>query len=113
LYPIAAAAKTFYNYNDWQQCLDLSGPADQGLDDNGWAVLACNEMVMPFASNPETSMFPPSRWNEASYTAYCQEAYNQTPQYNWALDYFGGLNAKKDFMKASNIVFSNGELDPW
>lgn len=91
----------------------MSGPADQGLDDNGWAVLACNEMVMPFASNPKTSMFPPSEWNEEEYTAYCQEAYGQTPQYGWALEYFGGINAKKDFMKTSNIVFSNGELDPW
>lgn len=71
LYPIAAAAKIFYNYNDWQECLDLSGPADQGLDDNGWSVLYCNEMVMPFASNPETSMFPPSEWNEEENTKYC------------------------------------------
>lgn len=68
---------------------------------------------MPFASHPKTSMFPPSEWNEESYTAYCQETFGQTPQYDWALEYFGGINAKKDFMKTSNIVFSNGELDPW
>lgn len=35
------------------------------------------------------------------------------PQYSWALDYFGGKNPTKDFMKTSNIIFSNGELDPW
>ena len=28
-------------------------------------------------------------------------------------NYYGGLNPKKDFAKASNIIFSNGELDPW
>ena len=39
--------------------------------------------------------------------------YGELPQYNWALDYFGGRKPEKDFMKASNIIFSNGELDPW
>ena len=70
-------------------------------------------MVMPFASKPTPSMFPPYPWDEKANTQSCQQTYNQTPQYNWALDYFGGINPKKDFMKASNIVFSNGELDPW
>ena len=36
-----------------------------------------------------------------------------TPQYDWAFTYFGGKNPKKDFMNASNIIFSNGTLDPW
>jgi hypothetical protein len=36
-----------------------------------------------------------------------------TPDYDWALDYFGGYNINKDFLATTNIVFSNGELDPW
>jgi lysosomal Pro-X carboxypeptidase len=36
-----------------------------------------------------------------------------TPKYDWALDFFGGRNPSKDFMGASNIVFANGDLDPW
>lgn len=35
------------------------------------------------------------------------------PQFNWALDTFGGRNPNKDFLKISNIVFTNGDLDPW
>ena len=31
----------------------------------------------------------------------------------WALDYFGGRHVKKDFLDTSNIIFSNGNLDPW
>ena len=84
-----------------------------GLDDNGWGVQACNEMAMPFASDAKTSMFPTAAWNEEENDAYCDATYGEKPQYNWALDYFGGRQPKLDFMKVSNIIFSNGELDPW
>ena len=113
LYAIAAVGKTFYNYNDQEECLDVSVQQGGGLDDNGWGVLACNEMVMPFASPKPASMFPESEWNEDENTAYCEATYGMTPQYNWAFTYFGGINPKKDFMHASNIIFSNGTLDPW
>ena len=39
--------------------------------------------------------------------------YGWTPQYNWALDYFGGRNPGKDFEGHSKIVFFNGDYDPW
>jgi len=68
---------------------------------------------MPFASKWPESMFPESTWDESSYSKYCELAFGEAPQYNWALDYFGGMNPKRDFMKASNIIFSNGSLDPW
>ena len=43
----------------------------------------------------------------------CKDTYGLTPYWNWALDYFGGWNIDTDFMAVTNIVFSNGELDPW
>ena len=36
-----------------------------------------------------------------------------TPDYDWALRYFGGFDIDKDFMYATNMILSNGELDPW
>ena len=36
-----------------------------------------------------------------------------TPDYQWPLRYFGGKNIDRDFLATTNIVFSNGELDPW
>lgn len=70
-------------------------------------------MAMPFASSETTSMFPTSSWNEKENSAYCKAAYGENPQYSWALDYFGGYNPTKDFAKISNIIFSNGDIDPW
>ena len=113
LYAIQAAGKTFYNYAGQLPCLDVSVSQGGGLDDDGWSVLYCNEMVMPFASDSTTSMFPTASWDETSNSAYCLAAYGENPQYNWALDYFGGRVPKRDFAKASNIIFSNGSLDPW
>lgn len=112
---MSAAAMVFANYGDYQSCISLHPEPnpDQGLDGNGWSVQACNEMVMPFASRSTTSMFPASEWNKWETTAVCQARFSQNPQYDWALDYFGGMNPEKDFMKTSNIIFSNGELDPW
>jgi lysosomal Pro-X carboxypeptidase len=36
-----------------------------------------------------------------------------TPSYDWALDYFGGRWPAADFEYSSNIIFSNGDIDPW
>lgn len=35
------------------------------------------------------------------------------PQYDWVFKYFGGQNPEADFDGSSNIIFSNGKLDPW
>lgn len=115
LWATSAAAMVYLNYNNQLECIDVSPKPEpnEGLDDNGWSVQYCNEMAMPFASRESTSMFPPSEWNERQNSLFCKAAYGESPQYSWALDYFGGVNPEKDFMKASNIIFSNGELDPW
>jgi lysosomal Pro-X carboxypeptidase len=94
-------------------CLNTSQPDTQGLDPNGWAVLACNEMPMPMSSSATTSMFPPEAWSDVDYSAECFSSFMQQPQYDWVFNYYGGKNPKKDFAQSSNIIFSNGELDPW
>jgi len=70
-------------------------------------------MAMPFASDPATSMFPPADWVPVDNSAMCNATYGLEPQYGWALTNYGGMVPKRDFYKASNIIFSNGVLDPW
>ena len=36
-----------------------------------------------------------------------------TPRYDWVWQYLGGKDIQHDFQSISNIIFSNGELDPW
>ena len=64
LYAIAAAGNVYYNYAGQLECLDVSVSQGGGLDDSGWSVQACNEMVMPFASEWPGSMFPEATWDE-------------------------------------------------
>jgi len=87
--------------------------ATGNLDGAGWNVLACNQLAMP-TTNGNTSMFIPNDpFDYNAYTAMCQTTYGLTPRYNWVWEYFGGQDIQKDFAGHSNIIFTNGELDPW
>jgi lysosomal Pro-X carboxypeptidase len=107
------STNVYFNYTGAYPCTNLSDWEGTGnLDGFGWNILACNQLFMPTGFG-EDSMFIPLKIDYASYTKMCQDNYGLTPQYNWALDYFGGYNIDKDFLSVTNIVWSNGELDPW
>lgn len=57
-------------------------------------------------------MFLPQPWNPDEFAADCAKM-GLKPQFDFILDSFGGRNVNLDFMHASNIIFSNGDLDPW
>jgi lysosomal Pro-X carboxypeptidase len=58
-------------------------------------------------------MFLPQVWDKEETTNWCLEKYNLKPRFDWVLDNFGGRNPEHDFASYSNIIFSNGELDPF
>jgi len=110
---LANSTNVYFNYTGQYPCTNLSDWEGTGdLDGFGWNILACNQLAMPISYGPN-SMFIPQQFDFDAYTASCQELYGLTPNYDWALDYFGGYNIYKDFLSTSNIVFSNGQLDPW
>lgn len=90
---------------------DTSGTGNLG-DGGAWEVLTCNQIPMPDESG-DKSMFIPKSFNYLDYTMNCQHDYGLTPDYHWALREFGGYNVTRDLNHYSNIVFSNGSLDPW
>lgn len=64
-----------------------------------------------FAANGQTDMF----WAQKKYSlhdvlAHCRDAWGVTPRPHWSLTNYGGLDLARH---VSNVVFSNGLLDPW
>jgi len=110
-----AVVQVYFNYTGETPCTDLgdTGGGGSSLGVDGWYYLACTEMVMPMGNNGVTDMFLPQPWDELGYNEWCQYTFGVTPNYNEALNWFGGHNAALDFQSYSNIIFSNGQLDPW
>lgn len=105
------AVGTFYNFSGHLPCYNYSeGPNPEGEEDsNFWDYQACTEMVMPFSRNGEDDMFWKQPWDLKAFGKQCKEQWGVTPRPYWAQVNWGG----RKIGTASNIVFSNGLLDPW
>lgn len=104
-------AQIFYNYTGQAgSCYNLSNLMPPGLAGNGWAVQSCVEMVMPIGQyGMPTDMFWYAPWNLSYTVESCVQQYGTTPRPNMVKVQYG----VQDLSGASNIVFSNGNLDPW
>lgn len=108
---IFAGVSVYYNYTGNVDCFQLDDDP-HGLD--GWNWQACSEMVMPMSSSQETSMFPAFEFNYSSYQEGCWESFQVIPRPRWITTEFGGHDIETTLkMFGSNIIFSNGLLDPW
>ncbi|PSS30665.1 Lysosomal Pro-X carboxypeptidase [Actinidia chinensis var. chinensis] len=105
-----AGVSVYYNYTGEFDCFQLDDDP-HGLD--GWNWQACTEMVMPM-STKQDSMFPASDYNYTSYQLDCWNSFRVKPRPKWITTEFGGHDFKTALkMFGSNIIFSNGLLDPW
>ncbi|GAB6029669.1 hypothetical protein CHUAL_005401 [Chamberlinius hualienensis] len=109
LQAIADAAFFYYNYTGQSPCIDIFVQASPDLGDAGWAYQACTEMIMPFCSDGINDMFFPTEWNLTAYDESCKAIYQSEPRPFMTILEYGG----KNITAASNIIFSNGNLDPW
>nr|CAD7398982.1 unnamed protein product [Timema cristinae] len=99
----------FFNFTGQVNCLDINQSSTSQLNDQGWDYQACTEMVMPMCSDGNNDMFEPQPWNFSEYSNTCYKKWKVLPQQDLIVKLYGG----KDISTASNIVFSNGLLDPW
>ncbi|CAK9187663.1 unnamed protein product [Ilex paraguariensis] len=101
----------FYNYTGAVDCFELDDDP-HGMD--GWNWQACTEMIMPLSSSKDTSMFSPYDYNYTSNQEWCWKNFHVKPRPSWITTEFGGHDFKSALkMFGSNIIFSNGLLDPW
>ncbi|AWO98679.1 putative lysosomal Pro-X carboxypeptidase [Scophthalmus maximus] len=109
LHGVSKAAKVYYNYTGSSSCLNTSQTATGSLGSLGWTYQACTEMVMPMCTDGVQDMFEPEEWNFQAFSDECNAMFGVRPRADWAGVVYGG----KDLAAHSNIIFSNGGLDPW
>jgi len=100
------AGAVFYNASN-VQCFDL--PTDPNFD-GIWDYQWCTEMAPQetyFARDGQNDMFWPFVQNMTTIREHCKSSFGVEPRETWIATEFAGTAG------ASNIVFSNGLLDPW
>jgi lysosomal Pro-X carboxypeptidase len=106
----------FYNYTGSpagaQGCFDLgvTGNNETTADGQRWDWLYCSDMLQPAARDGVSDMFYPQPFDLDAVAAGCRERWRVEPRPDWPVTFYGGWAALR---AASNIVFTNGELDPW
>ncbi|ETO04378.1 hypothetical protein RFI_33019 [Reticulomyxa filosa] len=116
-------AGVFYNYSGTEQCyVDLNVTYylthkqeseylyNEALISFSWGYLYCTYIVLVSGQDGVNDMFWYQPWNVTQTIESCQQSYGVTPRPYWASVNYGGWGIKGQI---SNVVFSNGQFDPW
>jgi lysosomal Pro-X carboxypeptidase len=106
---IYLGANVYYNTSGLLTCNTLSESSVSPSLGSAWDYQACTELTLNTAANGVTDMFPPSPFSIPALIQSCQSQFGVTPRVEWIPLWTGGWN----ITGASNIIFSNGLLDPW
>uniref|UniRef100_A0A1B6D068 Lysosomal Pro-X carboxypeptidase n=1 Tax=Clastoptera arizonana TaxID=38151 RepID=A0A1B6D068_9HEMI len=103
------AVSIYFNYTGTATCLNTDLSYTDQLGIKGWNFQSCTEMVMPMCADGKNDMFEPYDWKINEVSDQCYKQFKVRPIVNAAVKLYNG----KHIESASNIIFSNGLLDPW
>lgn len=114
---LALAVSLLYNASGDKECFDVekftpcADPTGCGEGENSraWDFQACTEVNFEGGSNNVTDMFPDLPFTAQMRDEYCLTTWGVTPRRKWLKTHLWG----RDITHSTNIVFSNGDLDPW
>lgn len=101
----AKVMNLFYNSSGNRPCMDIHLVSKQ----LAWNFQECTEIIWPTCSDGIHDMFYPREWNAEEYVTGCQERFGVTPEF----DKITTTYPVPELQTASNIVFTDGDLDPW
>lgn len=95
--------------SEFIECADQTG-CGLGSDGTAWDYQVCTQFVYLPSTNGKSDMFPPREFTLPDLAEYCSGKYGVAPDPDVLRIEFGG---DAILTTASNIVFSNGRLDPY
>ncbi|CAB1112158.1 unnamed protein product [Ectocarpus sp. CCAP 1310/34] len=109
---LADAIGVYYNATGEVGCFTPAAGANNAssVDTDNWNWQACTEMSMPMSTDGKRDMFWRNDWDPLAQAAQCMEQYGVSPGEGWGAAEYGGYAS---WSQVTNVVFSNGRLDPW
>eukprot|EP00903_Cladosiphon_okamuranus_P013794 g12837.t1 len=109
---LADAIGVYYNATGDVECFSPAAGANNAssVDADNWNWQACTEMSMPMSTDGIDDMFWVANWDPAGQAVQCMEQFGVSPRDGWGAAEYGGYDS---WTQVTNVVFSNGRLDPW
>ncbi|RNA14652.1 lysosomal Pro-X carboxypeptidase [Brachionus plicatilis] len=101
----------FLNYTGTSSCFDVESDTPSDIGMVAWTYQTCTEFVFPMCTNGIEDMFEKQDWDPLAYNRECYDQFKTMPREEWPLINYGG--SSHDIKYHSNLIFSNGNLDPW
>lgn len=92
------------------ECLDIG---NDGGEQFIWSFQACTQMIFPIGKNGIDDMFNPQEYNEEEFKRECQKTWGGKFDPDWPFKFYGGSNYAHELKQYSNLMFTNGTMDPW